>query len=80
MYVLIDLQHPNQEWGERLREIQEDYFQKTQDALPPEKRTFRVTRRSVNRKHAALIPEVRTSLAQEVNRTVHFGICLWLMV
>lgn len=67
-WLLID-QHPDSEWRQRLGEIQEAHFQKTQDGLPPEKRTFRVTRKGVNgsvRSFGSIIPEVHTSHAQEV--------------
>ncbi len=62
-------QHPDSEWRQRLREMQEAQFRKTQDGLPSEKRTFRVTRKGVNgsvRSFGSIIPEVHTSHAQEV--------------
>jgi centromere protein I len=76
--VLNQTQHPNQEWRARLLEIRDTYLQKTQDTLPPEKGTFRVTRRRANDKHAttSVIPEVRTSHAQEVSHTVFLQACI----
>ena len=62
-------QHPNQEWRERLCEIQETYLQRTQDGLLPRQRAFRVTRRREIERNIAfssVMPEVRTSHAQEV--------------
>lgn len=64
------IQHPNPEWRQRLGEIQETHFQKTQEGLPPEKRTFRVARKSMNGSRwnkSSTIPEVHTSHAQEVS-------------
>jgi hypothetical protein len=46
------------------------HFQKTQDGLPPEKRTFRVTRKGVKgsgQRYSSIVPEVHTSHAQEVS-------------
>ncbi|PMD43361.1 Mis6 domain protein [Hyaloscypha variabilis F] len=65
--------HPNPEWRHRLGEIQESYFQRTQDGLPSEKRTFRVTRKGVNgsrRNPTPVFPEVHTSRAQESSITL----------
>ena len=67
--MLSKSQHPNPEWQQRLGEIQEVYFQRTQDGLLPEQRVFRVTRSGMNgvkRSNSSLIPEVHTSHAQEV--------------
>ncbi|PMD65163.1 Mis6-domain-containing protein [Hyaloscypha bicolor E] len=65
--------HPDPEWRQRLGEIQEYHFQKTQDRLPPEKRTFSVTRKGVDgskRKYSPIIPEVHTSRALESSITL----------
>ncbi|KAK0100090.1 hypothetical protein ONS95_013098 [Cadophora gregata] len=62
--------HPNQEWRQRLGEIQELYIQKTQDGLPVEKRTFRVTRKTSTKAQKSFLPQVYTSHAQETSVTL----------
>jgi centromere protein I len=67
-------QHPDSEWRQRLGQIQEAHFQKTQDGLPPGKRAFKVTRKVVNgsvRSFWSVIPEVHTSHAQEVRSKIN---------
>lgn len=66
------LQHPNHEWRQRLREIQDVYLQRTQDGRLPEQRNFRAARRGMNsakRVKIFIVPEVHTSDAQEVRKT-----------
>lgn len=63
--------HPNQEWRQRLGEIQELHIQKTQDGLPAEKRTFRVARKASSKtRKPSVIPQVFTSHAQETSVTL----------
>ncbi|KAF4624700.1 hypothetical protein G7Y89_g13464 [Cudoniella acicularis] len=65
--------HPNPEWREHLGEIQATHYQRTQDGLPPEKRTFRVARKGPNGgKYARnpAIPGVHTLNAQESSITL----------
>ncbi|KAH7393204.1 Mis6-domain-containing protein [Cadophora sp. MPI-SDFR-AT-0126] len=66
-----DVIHPNKEWRHRLGEIQELHIQKTQDSLPPEKRTFRVARKaSTKARKSSVLPQVYTSHAQETSVTL----------
>jgi len=58
-------QHPNQEWRQRLGEIQDVYFQKTQDGFLPGQKAFHVNRRDGSK--SSLLPQVQTSNAQEVS-------------
>ncbi|TVY49879.1 Inner kinetochore subunit [Lachnellula occidentalis] len=62
--------HPNHEWRQRLEEIQTVHFQKTQDGLPSEQRTFRANRRGTRQTKPSVLPEVRTSHAQESTVTL----------
>ncbi|TVY81539.1 Inner kinetochore subunit mis6 [Lachnellula suecica] len=62
--------HPNHEWRQRLSEIQTLHLQKTQDGLPSEQRTFRVTRRGTRQTKSSVIPEVHTSHAHESSVTL----------
>ncbi|KAH9221070.1 Mis6-domain-containing protein [Leptodontidium sp. 2 PMI_412] len=63
--------HPNQEWRQRLGEIQELHIQRTQDGLPAEKRTFRVARKaSTKGRKPSVLPQVYTSHAQETSVTL----------
>ncbi|TVY29041.1 Inner kinetochore subunit [Lachnellula hyalina] len=62
--------HPNHEWRQRLGEIQTVHFQKTQDGLPLEQRTFRANRRGTRQTKSSVVPEVHTSRAQESSVTL----------
>ncbi|KAE8447373.1 hypothetical protein EG329_010787 [Mollisiaceae sp. DMI_Dod_QoI] len=65
--------HPNPEWRGRLGEIQDIHFQRTQDDLSTEQRTFRVARKvgtGLKRKRGPVLPDVHTSHAQESSTTL----------
>lgn len=67
--LLIGVQHPNQEWSQRLSEIQANHIQRNNDGSRHERGAFRVNRNATNgsRRTRSFIPEVHTFNAKEVS-------------